>query len=206
MGIVHERNDLVEEIRLPAGGSFVITDEIGTELFRVTADGDQVKVNKIAFDPATLDELATLGGLTASVDELNLLDGVTATTAELNAVDVSAMPVARTATSDGLTTGIIAAAGLIQFVTVTSANANNIIVLPAPAPGTIVILTNGATGYELRSSAPATISINGGAEAAAESAIAADSTVIAICISATAWKAIFLDADADVAKIEVAAA
>lgn len=111
---------------------------------------------------------------------------------------------ANTATSDGLTTGIIADAGLLQFVTVTSANANNIIVLPTPTPGTIVILRNGATGYELRTSAPGTIAINGGAGANAESAIAASSMVIAVCTSATTWQAIGVAA-ATAAGVEAAA-
>ena len=114
--------------------------------------------------------------------------------------------VARTATVAGATTGTIADAGSMQFVTVTSSNADHIVILPAPTPGTIVILHVGANGFELRSSAPATVAINGGAEADAESAIAANSTVIAICVSATAWKAFFLDADSDVAKVEAAAA
>ena len=75
-----------------------------------------------------------------------------------------------------------------SFVTVTSANANNIAILPAPVVGKILIVHVGATGYELRSSDPATISINGGSGAGAESAIAANSTCILICVSATAWK------------------
>jgi hypothetical protein len=102
--------------------------------------------------------------------------------------------VARTATADGTTTGTIAAAGLLQFVTVTSDNADKIIILPAPTPGTIVILRNGATGYELRTSAPASIAINGGSGANAESAIAANTMVIAVCTSATTWQAISLAA------------
>lgn len=109
-----------------------------------------------------------------------------------------------TATSDGLTTGIIADAGMLQFVTVTSANANNIIVLPTPTPGTIVILRNGATGYELRTSAPATIAINGGAGANAESAIAASTMVIAVCTTATTWQAISL-VGTTLAAVEAAA-
>lgn len=113
--------------------------------------------------------------------------------------------VARTATADGLTTGTIADGGLLQFVVVTSADANNIIVLPTPTPGTIVILHNGATGYELRSSSPTTVAINGGTGSGAESAIAANSTCIMICVTATAWKGFFLDADSDVAKVEAAA-
>ncbi len=113
--------------------------------------------------------------------------------------------VARTATADGTGTGTIAAAGLLQFVTVTSADANHIVVLPAPTPGTIVILRNGATGYELRSSAPATVAINGGAAANAESAIAASTMVIAVCTSSTTWQAIGL-AGTTLAAVEAAAA
>lgn len=110
-----------------------------------------------------------------------------------------------TATADGLTTGIIADAGQLQFVTVTSADANHIVVLPTPTPGTIVILANGATGYELRSSAPATVAINGGTGASAESAIAANTLAILICESATSWKGLQLGSDGTLAKVEVAA-
>lgn len=111
---------------------------------------------------------------------------------------------ARTATADGTGTGTIAAAGLIQFIPVTVDDANKIIVLPSPTPGTIVILKNGGTGYELRTSAPATISINGGAGANAESAIPANAMVIAICTSATTWQAIQL-AGTTLAAVEAAA-
>lgn len=111
---------------------------------------------------------------------------------------------ARTATADGSGTGTIAAAGMLQFVTVTSADANHIVVLPTPTPGTIVILRNGATGYELRSSAPATVAINGGTGASAESAIAANTMVIAVCTSATTWQAIGI-AGATLAGVEAAA-
>ncbi len=113
--------------------------------------------------------------------------------------------VARTATADGTGTGTIAEALPIQRVTVTAADANHIIVLPAPTPGAIVILRNGATGYELRSSAPATVSINGGAEANAESAIGANAMVIAVCTTATAWQAISLSGTT-LAAVQAAAA
>lgn len=95
---------------------------------------------------------------------------------------------ARTATADGTGTGTIADAGLLQFVTVTSANAAHIVVLPTPTPGTIVLLAVGANGFELRSSAPATVAINGGTGASAESAIAANSLVMMVCTSATTWQ------------------
>lgn len=112
---------------------------------------------------------------------------------------------ARTATAaPGGTTGVIADAGMLQFVTVASDNAAKVITLPTPTPGTIVILRNGATGYELRSSDPATVAINGGAGADAESAIAANAMVIAVCTSATTWQAISL-AGTTLAAVEAAA-
>lgn len=110
---------------------------------------------------------------------------------------------ARTATADGTGTGQISAN--TRHVTVTSADANNIITLPAPVVGKRLTIHVGATGFELRSSAPATIAINGGSGADAESAIAANSTLDIICVSATAWKGTFMDADGDIAKIEAAA-
>jgi hypothetical protein len=113
---------------------------------------------------------------------------------------------ARTATADGLTTGTIADAGKLQFIIVTCDDANKIIVLPTPTPGTIVILHNGATGYELRSSAPSTVLINAGTGGpAVESAIPANSTAVMFCVTATAWKGFFMDADSDLAKVEAAA-
>src|SRR5688572_882201 len=96
-------------------------------------------------------------------------------------------PVAVTATSDGLTTGIIPASA--NVVQITSGNANHIVVLPAPVIGKKIKLINvSGTGFELRSSSPTTISINGGSGADAESALASTALLIHCeCISATQW-------------------
>lgn len=112
---------------------------------------------------------------------------------------------ARTATADGTTTGTIADAGLWQFVTVTSDSADKIIVLPTPTPGKLVVLYVGSNGYELRSSAPATIGINGGTGASAESAIGANTVAFLFCETATSWKGWQLGSDGTLAKVEVAA-
>lgn len=129
------------------------------------------------------------GGLRLGGSGLSVDAGAVATAA-LAASNLVLTPVAVTATADGLTTGIVPAEA--AFVTVTSADANHIVALPAPVVGKVIILRNGATGYELRSSAPATIAINGGAGAGAESAIAASTMVIAVCTTATTWQAISL--------------
>lgn len=102
--------------------------------------------------------------------------------------EVTFTAVDRTATADGTGTGTIADAGLLQFVQVTSAGAANIIVLPTPTPGTVVLLHVGSNGFELRSSDPANVAINGGSGASAESAIAANSLVMMVCTSATTWQ------------------
>ena len=124
----------------------------------------------------------------------------------LNEVVAAAFPtVSRVPTAAGLTTGTIAEAGKLQFVLVTSGGANDIIILPPPVVGTVVILHNGATGYELRSNSPTTVAINGGSGADAESAIPGDSTCIMICVTTTAWKGFYMDSDGDLAKVEAAA-
>ena len=109
---------------------------------------------------------------------------------------------ARTATADGTGTGQIADG--TDFVTVTSANANHIVTLPTPTPGTVVALRNGATGYELRSSAPASVAINGGSGAGAESAIPANQLTVCVCASATEWLCTDQADDGSVVTTEVA--
>ena len=98
-----------------------------------------------------------------------------------------------TATADGLTTGIIPA-GVTHAVVTCSVN-TKLTTLPAPVPGLMVAIVMTANGGKLRSSAPATIKINGGSGAAASSAIVANTEVVAICMSATAWKAWTVAAD-----------
>jgi hypothetical protein len=89
-------------------------------------------------------------------------------------------------------------------VQVTSANANNIITLPAPVVGKRLTLIVGANGYELRSNAPATVGIGGGVGANAESAIPANSLAVVVCISATNWVGYTITA-ATLAAVEAAA-
>jgi hypothetical protein len=95
---------------------------------------------------------------------------------------------------------------LIQIVIPTWGNANNILILPDPDPGKIVIIAGAATGGELRTTAPASIAINGGSGANAESAVAANQMVVAICESATSWKALTIAGNGTVAGLEAAAA
>ena len=107
------------------------------------------------------------------------------------------------ATDTGATTGTIL--NTVTHASVTSAGATKQVILPAPVVGRTLTIDVGANGFDLKSSAPATIAINGGKGATVKSAIAANSTCYLICVSATAWKGFFMDADGDVAKIAVAA-
>lgn len=143
----------------------------------------------------------------SGADDITLSGTVTLDAAlALAAAGFTMSAIARTATAAGLTTGTIASGPMLQFIAVTAgADANSIIILPAPTPGSIVILHVAATGYELRTSDPATIGINGGTGADAESAIGANTTVLMICASATSWKGLQLGSDGTLAKVEVAA-
>jgi hypothetical protein len=104
------------------------------------------------------------------------------------------------------TSGGQAVADGTTFVTVTSADANYIIILPDSPLGTVITLVNGATGYELRTSAPATIGINGGVGAGAESAIAANIITTVKRVSATNWVGASQTAAGVVGVTQVAAA
>ena len=95
--------------------------------------------------------------------------------------------VAVTATTDGTGTGTIADAGFIQICDVTSSVATKWIVLPSPVVGTIIVLVGGANGYEIRSSAPNTVAINGGTDTNGEVPIAASSLVVLVCVTTTLW-------------------
>lgn len=98
-------------------------------------------------------------------------------------------PKTATATSDGLTTGILKP--LSQFVTVTSANANNIIALPALSTGMIGTVIKGyvgANGFELRvAAADATTGKINDVTTNVETAIPATTFFTATCVSATQW-------------------
>jgi hypothetical protein len=111
-----------------------------------------------------------------------------------------------TATDDGTGTGQIPVGA--NFVTVDAdSDANHIVTLPAPVVGTIIhIAESGTTGFELRTSAPATIGINAGTGSNAESAIAGAITLVrCVCVSSTNWVASQFDADGDESKVEAAA-
>jgi len=75
----------------------------------------------------------------------------------------------------------------VTHVNVTATDAAHIVVLPEPVIGQVITLINGATGYELRSSDPETIGINGGTAENAESEVAANTVVVVRCVSETNW-------------------
>ena len=92
---------------------------------------------------------------------------------------------------------------MLQFVTVTSANANNIIILPTPNAGDNCHspTVRPATAAHL---CPGDYRHQRGSGASAESAIAANTMVIAVCATATTWQAIGL-ASTTLAAVEAAA-
>lgn len=83
---------------------------------------------------------------------------------------------------------------LIQFVIPTWTSSSNILVLPPATPGRVVIIAGAATGGVLQSTATATISVNG----ATTAKVAPNQMVIAICESATRWKAFAVANDGNI--------
>jgi hypothetical protein len=144
---------------------------------------------------------ATVLKVTESGIEANVTGNVTGNVAGL-VTGYALKSAAITATADGLTTGIIAA-GVTHAVITSSAN-TKLVTLPAPVPGLRLILVMTANGGKVRSSAPATIAINGGSGAAASSAIAANTEVVLECMSATSWKAWTVAADGTWAALAAA--
>lgn len=75
----------------------------------------------------------------------------------------------------------------VDFVTITSAGANNIAILPSPVVGKVVRGAIAGTGCEIRSSAPTSVAVNGTTGANVEAALAANASFEAVCKSATEW-------------------
>ena len=128
---------------------------------------------------ATLDQSAigykTVGELHAQLD-----------THETQLTNLEVVPAtAVTATSDGLTTGLIPATA--RHISITSANANNIIKLPAPVVGTQIRGFVGANGCEVRA-VGTSITVNDVIVSATnEAAVPADTMVEFTCVSSTQW-------------------
>jgi hypothetical protein len=118
-----------------------------------------------------------------------------------SAAGIQSRAVAVTATTDGLTTGIIPDDASV--VTVTSSANTKLVTLPTPTPGVVVQINIEGTGYNLRSSTPASVGINGGTGASAKSAVSAK-TLVCRCVSATAWVVTTYIADGTAAALAAA--
>ena len=140
----------------------------------INCTGTNVEAIKVDAGNVVLDEALTVGGTLAVTAAVTLTKGV------------QSAAVGRTVTAaPGGTTGVIADG--TTYVTVTSDDANKVLTLPTPTPGNIVWAAVAATGYELRSDTPASVAINGGTGANAESAIGANTLIRCVCTSSTTW-------------------
>ena len=169
----------------------------GTQKFKTNT----VHEGTVEVDGAT--ELASTLAVTGAQTNASTL---AVTGAQTNTLGQQNAAVTHVATDDGTGTGTIAAGTSVVSVNADS-DANHIIILPAPVIGNVIrLIETGTTGYELRTSAPATIGINGGTATNGESAVAGAITVTqCVCVSATNWICNTFDADGDEAKLEAAA-
>lgn len=176
-------------------GNTAIAGTLTTTGATVLNGGLTMDTNK--FTVADTSGNTSIGGTLAVTGNSTLTGALTCT------AGVQSSAVAVTATTAGDGTGIIPAG--TAYATVTSSGATKIVSLPAPVVGNVIRLYVGANGYELITSAPATISLNGNTPSAAhKSSIAANTLVTATCVSATAWVATSLNAAGTTAAVEAA--
>jgi hypothetical protein len=165
---------------------------VGNYALYIKATGANVEGLKVDDGAVVFDETLTVTGATTLTGKVTCTAGVQSAAV---AREVTAAP--------GGTTGVIADG--TSVVVVTSNDADKVLTLPTPTPGNIIWVLPNATGYELRSSDPATIAINGGTGANAESAVGANVLVRCVCASATAWVASTFSTVGTEAALEAAA-
>ena len=166
-------NLLVEKVLTITGNLSVDNLIEKTAAAGITIDGVLLKDSQVTTD--VINEKTGAAGVT--------IDGVLFKDGKVGKIGT------HVATSDGLTTGQLT--GADQFVTITSAGANNIISLPKGATtpiGTIIRGMINATGCELRvhPDDAASVKIND-ITTSVEAAIPADTSIVVELISATEW-------------------
>ena len=189
--------DVANAIYLRANGGTSETIKIhsdqgtGAGSVEITSDAGSIDIN--SGDNITVD---AADDITVTADNVSMVANVTA-------AKIQSPTTAVTATDAG---AAIPAGTAVALVNADS-DANHIVILPAPVVGNIIhIIENGTTGYELRTSTPASIGINGGTASNGESAIAGAITYVrCVCVSSTSWIATQFDADGDESKVEAAA-
>ena len=190
--------EVADEISLSTtsadGHISIVTAHTAGQAFHLDANANAGSI--VDIDAGILD-IDVTGAATVDADSIALTGAVTAVTG------VQSSATAVTATDAG---AAIPAGTAVALVNADS-DANHIVILPAPVVGNIIhIIENGTTGYELRTSTPASIGINGGTASNGESAIAGAITYIrCVCVSSTSWIATQFDADGDESKVEAAA-
>ena len=193
--------DAVDEIVITTtsadGHISLVSAHTAGDALHIDCDADAGSIVNI--DAGILDVDVT-GAATLDAASLALTGAVTVATG------IQSAAVERTATDDGSGDGTIAAGTSMVLVDADS-DANHIIILPAPVVGNIIhLIETGTAGYELRTSTPASIGINGGTASNGESAIAGAITYVrCVCVSSTNWICSQFDADGDESKVEAAA-
>jgi len=158
------------------GAMFVDTNVVNGTIASYVNVGDHTTANFDAIGAVTSDSVNSAAIADDSVTDADLKDTNLGTESKRTA----------TATADGLTTGVLTPGS--QFVTVTSASANNIIALPAGLAGTRVRGWVGANGFELRTVAAGNATINTvDSDGTNEAAIPATTYFECECVATDTW-------------------
>lgn len=162
------------------GGGLILTGDLTVEGEFIAGAGVELTEPFTFEDAVTMEDNLAVTGNVAVTGTLDVTAAATFTAGAQSAA------VAVTATADGLTTGLIAAG--TRFVSVTSANADHIVHLPAAVVGNVIEMWVGANGFELRSAAASNATINNvDADGTNELAIPATTFVRATCVATGTW-------------------
>jgi len=196
---------VADQFKVDATGA-VAGDAINFETTQggIMLNADHATAGDIELNAADDIILTSVGAVTiTNTEELTVSGATTLTGAVTCTAGVQMGAVSRQATADGTGTGTIATG--TSFVTaVDPTQATDWMTLPSPVAGTIIWIgtVDDAAGFEVRTSDPATIALNGNVGAGLESAIPATASLLRfVCISSNDWIGTMFDADGDEAKI-----
>jgi len=195
--VTYVTNTIGSTVRIygnPAGGTIIKpgsgftssssdVDIKHNETFKFTFVSGSTWITEILVGPSTIIQVNTISERTGTA-------GVTIDDALIKDGSFTGKQATATATSDGLTTGLLT--GADQFVSVTSANADHIVALPITTSiplGTKIRGFVGANGCEIRANATQTVTINGvtSTNASVEAAIAANTMFEATFAATATW-------------------
>ena len=181
-------------------GGITLTSSAGS----ITLGAVGAETGDIAISAGDNITITSTGATTIANTEVFTVNGTTTLTGAVTCTaGIQMGAISREPTADGTGTGLIATG--TSFVTIVDpTQATDWITLPAPVAGTIIWIgcIDDAAGFEVRTSDPATISLNGVTGENKESAVPSTATLLRlVCVSSNDWIGTYFDASGTEAEM-----